>query len=246
VTLDDLQAVEALLAEIWAATLFTADLLRALVMTGNYVAGASRGGELLGASAGIFGRDDDRLYLHSLVTGVRPGTQSHGAGFALKQHQRAWATARGIGLITWTFDPLVRRNAWFNLTKLGATVTAYHENLYGPLDDVFNRGDDTDRCVVSWYLHGDAVPTAEPAEPPSAIRVLDTSGTGEPVCRDREPSAVLLAWVPEDIVAIRARDPARARAWRLAARATLGAAIEEGWTATAMLRSGEYVLEPPA
>jgi hypothetical protein len=52
--------------------------------------------------------------------------------------------------------------------------------------------------------------------------------------------------VPEDIVAIRTHDPALARAWRLAARATIGGAIASGWTATAMLRSGEYVLEPPS
>jgi predicted GNAT superfamily acetyltransferase len=61
VTLDELQQAEALLTEIWGATVFTADLLRALVMTGNYVAGLWRGGELLGASAGILGRDDDGL-----------------------------------------------------------------------------------------------------------------------------------------------------------------------------------------
>jgi predicted GNAT superfamily acetyltransferase len=246
VTLEELQQAEALLAEIWGATVFTADLLRALVMSGNYVAGQWRGGELLAASAGILGHDDDGLHLHSLVTGVRPGEQSGGHGYAQKQHQRGWALMRDIPRITWTFDPLVRRNAWFNLTRLGATVTAYHENLYGPMDDVFNRGDETDRCVASWRVHGDAVSTSEPEAPAIAAHVLTASANGAPVCHDREPGAVLLAWVPEDIVAIRERDSELARAWRLAARATIGAAIDDGWTATTVLRSGEYVLEPPS
>jgi predicted GNAT superfamily acetyltransferase len=241
--LSELQQAEALLTAIWHAPVLTADLLRALVMTGNYVAGAWQEGELIGASAGVYGRDDSGLHLHSIVTGVRPGAQSHGAGYALKQHQRVWAVDRGIGVIMWTFDPLVRRNAWFNLSKLGATVTAYHENLYGPMDDAFNRGDETDRCVASWRVDRDRRPA--PMEPFDAVVILSAAADGEPVCRDAEPGAALLAWVPEDIVAIRARDPVRARSWRLAARATLGTAIESGWTATAMLRSGEYVLEPP-
>ena len=83
--------------------------------------------------------------MHSHITGVLPGLQSQGLGRLLKQHQREWALAREVGHITWTFDPLVARNAHFNLRVLGARVTEYLVDHYGPMDDGVNRGDETDR-----------------------------------------------------------------------------------------------------
>jgi predicted GNAT superfamily acetyltransferase len=222
-------------------------MLRAFALSGNYVAGAWRGQQLLGAAAGIHGRDGEGLHLHSVITGVRPDHQARHVGLALKQHQRAWALALGIDRIVWTFDPLVRRNARFNLTKLGAEVVGYHENLYGPMDDAFNRGDESDRCLVMWRLTGPRADAAargapEPEEPPGATRILSAAPDGTPRGAPGD-GATLLAWVPEDIMAVRARDPAAARAWRVAVRDTLGRAVGRGYTATAMLRSGSYVLE---
>ena len=66
-------------------------------------------------------------------------------GFALKVHQRAWALARGVPAIVWTFDPLVARNAWFNLAKLAALPAAYLEDFYGPMTDAINAGMASDR-----------------------------------------------------------------------------------------------------
>ena len=92
-------------------------------------------------------------------------------GYALKLHQRAWALQRGIATITWTFDPLVRRNAYFNLAKLGVRATRYLPNFYGAMQDPINAGDDTDRLLVDWDL---ASPPKRPdrghalARPPSA------------------------------------------------------------------------------
>jgi predicted GNAT superfamily acetyltransferase len=65
------------------------------------------------------------------------------------------------------------------------------------------------------------------------------------VCSGAPAGRTLLAWVPEDITAMRAHDAERAHAWRVAARNTLGEAVAEGYRATAMLRSGCYVLESP-
>ena len=104
--------------------------------------------------------------MHSHITGVLPGLQSHGLGRVLKQHQREWAFARDVGHITWTFDPLVARNAHFNLRVLGARVTEYLVNHYGPMDDGVNRGDETDRVMVSWAL------AAPPAPTPADDRVV--------------------------------------------------------------------------
>lgn len=255
-TLNELQLAESLLSDIWGrphdSPTIATDLLRAFSTTGNYVAGAWRAHELVAAAAGIHGRGEEGVYLYSVVAGVRPGHQTNHVGFALKQHQRAWALARDLGLITWTFDPLVRRNAYFNITKLGAEVTGYHEDFYGPMHDALNRGDESDRCVVSWRLAGERARAAAAGTHPSessdaerddAVRILVAGPDGEPVCG---PVAgdVLLAWVPDDITAMRARHPQQARAWRAAARATLGRALAAGYTAVGMLRSGWYVLEP--
>src|SRR5438105_195572 len=127
---------------VWAVTredpLIPANTLRALEHSGNYVVGAFEGDAMAGAVVGFLGRLDGSLQLHSHILGVSPGSQGRSIGFALKQHQRAWALAAGIEVVTWTFDPLVRRNAYFNLAKLGATVRAFYPDFYGEMNDGIN------------------------------------------------------------------------------------------------------------
>ena len=115
-----------------------AALLRALSHAGNFVAGAFAEGELVGVSIAFFGREGDDLHVHSHITGVDPRLQNRSLGFALKQFQRSWALEHGASSVRWTADPLVRRNLYFNLCKLGATVVDYHPDFYGPLLDGVN------------------------------------------------------------------------------------------------------------
>ena len=100
------------------------NLLRALAHSGNYAVGLYDGERMVGASVAFFAAPAERS-MHSHITGVLPDHQSHGLGRVLKQHQREWALARDVGHITWTFDPLVARNAHFNLRVLGTRVTEY-------------------------------------------------------------------------------------------------------------------------
>ena len=90
--------------------------------------------------------------LHSHITGILPGVRRTGLGRAMKLHQRAWAADHGLAWVTWTFDPLVRRNAWFNLDVLGAEVHEYLVDFYGPIDDAINAGDESDRLLVAWAV----------------------------------------------------------------------------------------------
>src|ERR687886_297223 len=113
------------------------------------VAAAITGTRLVAASAGFFTAPPE-CALHSHITGVAPTDAHRGIGFALKLHQRAWALARGVRLVVWTFDPLVARNAWFNLAKLGALPTAYLESFYGAMSDGINAGEESDRVLVDW------------------------------------------------------------------------------------------------
>jgi predicted GNAT superfamily acetyltransferase len=133
----------------------TVELMRAMSHAGNYVAGAVEldpqggraGSGLVGASVGFFAAPPGEV-LHSHVTGA----VRRGAGFALKLHQRAWALRGGMDRITWTYDPLVRRNAHFNLAKLGARPEAYLRDFYGVMGDAINADDESDRVLAVWHL----------------------------------------------------------------------------------------------
>lgn len=179
------------------------NLLRALQHAGNYVVGLFDADGMIGASAGFFGPPESRS-LHSHVTGILPTHRGRGLGRVLKQHQREWALARGIAHITWTFDPLIARNAHFNLAVLGATVREYLVDQYGPMADAVNRGDATDRLLADWRI-------AEPATPPILPEAVESS-----------------IGVPADIESLRRTAPTEAARWRLRVREQFLRATEDG------------------
>lgn len=250
VTPAELAAVDELAGRIWrtdGAAVVPRELLRVLAVTGSYVAGAFDGTRLVGFAVGILGRHDDELELHSHVAGVHPEAQNTGVGFALKLDQRNWALARGIGLITWTFDPLVRRNAVFNLAKLGAAVSDYLVDFYGDMADGVNAGQGSDRWWVRWQL---ASPRAAAAAAGNkefldggALRatgrlLVDEQGhAGASI--DGDP---LLCATPADVEALRVADPQAARMWRTAVRAALTSALDAGYHVAGITRDGCYVL----
>ena len=225
--------------------------LRALAHSGNYVFGAFEDGRMTGAIVGFWGRLGGAMQLHSHILGVSPLSQSRSVGFALKQHQRAWALAQGLDVVTWTFDPLVRRNAYFNIAKLGAAVSEYYPNFYGAMDDGINDGDTSDRVLVEWDLDAPNVIDASERRPTDvdlralqddgAAVVLEEDGDGRPKTSDGR-ERVLLASIPEDIVAIRSKSRETADRWRAALREVLFGALQDGYTAVGMTRSGWYVL----
>src|SRR5262245_36781689 len=122
-SIEDLEAAVDLFDEIWhpqpGTQPISAELMKALRKAGNYAAGAydTGGGQLVGACVGFFG-PPARASLHSHIAGVSKAGLGRSVGFALKVHQRAWALAHGATEIAWTYDPLIRRNAYFNLVKL--------------------------------------------------------------------------------------------------------------------------------
>lgn len=256
--LDDLLALEALFSAIWERPNeppVNSDLLRALAHSGNYVAGAHVGSRLVGGLVGwLGGNPTHELHLHSHILGVLPDSQVRGLGFELKQHQRRWCLERGVKVIEWTTDPLVRRNIYFNLTKLGAQAREYLVNFYGVMTDGLNAGEESDRLVISWPLessHAVSAAAGNPAEPEvdelirqGAGSVLSLGPGGEPLSAPSS-ARVLICQVPEDIVAVRRTDPSRARSWRLAVRRALGDAFDAGYRVTGATRTGHYVLERP-
>jgi predicted GNAT superfamily acetyltransferase len=246
--LGEIVAVSNLFDQVWGTgdeSLLAPGMLRAMLHAGNYGAGAYTDGRLAGAIVGFLGRDDDGVYLHSHILGVSAERRGGTVGFALKQHQRAWALARGMRKVTWTFDPLVRRNAFFNVHKLRADADEYLVRFYGSMSDEINDGDETDRVLMVWRLDSPAVELAARARQPDAEPdtdahvalskdcVVDKNGWGK----------TIVCATPEDIVALRRDDPDRALAWRTALRETLGTALNDGYRVTGFSRTGWYVLE---
>jgi predicted GNAT superfamily acetyltransferase len=118
-------------------------------------------GRLLGFSHLVPAIDgDNRPYYYSQMTAVDKGLQNAGIGLQLKLAQRDMALKRGITLITWTFDPLQSRNAHFNLAKLGGVVRTYYVNYYGKSTSELDRGLDTDRLFLEWWLQSEHVARA--------------------------------------------------------------------------------------
>ncbi len=273
-TLAELEAVYRLYDTIWrpdpSNPPVTTELLRALTKAGNYVAGAYDGGTLVGACVGFFG-EPSGASLHSHIAGVSHVARGRSIGFALKVHQRHWALRRGAREIAWTFDPLVRRNAYFNLVKLAARAVEYLPNFYGGVRDGINGADDTDRLLVSWPLTDAAVAracgdgAARPEGPPAAQRrqdgrrgrdalqdpaapgpaapdwALRADPDGDPV-RAEPATRIVRVAVPPDIEALRGTDPELAGAWRTAVRDALTSLLTEGGEIAGFDRHGWYLV----
>ncbi|GGM60301.1 GNAT family N-acetyltransferase [Microbacterium saperdae] len=182
-----------------------AGTLRALQQSGNYVVGLFDGEgdeeRMVGASIAFFGAPGQRA-MHSHITALIPEYRGRGWGRELKEHQRQWAFSRDVGRITWTFDPLVARNAHFFLTVLGARVTGYAVNVYGIFGGG-DAGDESDRLDVEWAL-------ADIAKPPAADLVVETLE------------------IPSDIESLRESDAAAAHEWRTRLRAEMEERLARG------------------
>ncbi len=251
--LGDLQQAAALLDRVWHSTgVMSAHLLRAIAHAGGYVAGAwaeTPSRRLVGASAGFLGMEGapdggHRPTLHSHITGVLPGWR--GIGMAMKAHQQDWCLRRDIATVTWTFDPLVARNAWFNLAKLGARADAYLIDHYGTMTDGLNAGQASDRLDVRWDVTAGAVGSVPPqaVDPGPDTWVLLADEGDRPVQHPwpSDPDLALLIAVPADVEALRGADPSLARAWRMGLRATLGRGMTQGQRLVGMADHHTYVM----
>ncbi|MFC4121367.1 GNAT family N-acetyltransferase [Nonomuraea zeae] len=246
----DFIAAERLLAQVWSTGLghtpLPRELLCALSFSGAYTAGAYHGERLVGVAAGFLA--DDRphggaVHLHSHITGVVPIVRSRQVGFALKLHQGAWALGRGIELISWTFDPLVSRNAHFNLHKLRAGARRYLVDFYGEMSDQVNSGWGSDRLLAEWrpaeirtpqHLDiGNGVPVAV---------VLDRGAHEEPRPRWSDDASLIACRLPQDIEHLRRIDAELAVRWRYAVRQTLQRALAENFQIIDYDRSHGYLL----
>lgn len=209
-------AIEVMTATWGPYQLLPREVFTALAHSGNVPWGAYDGERLVGFVLGWSGVDDEGLHVHSHMLAALPDRRHRGVGFALKLAQRAQALVQGIHVARWTFDPLVARNAWLNLGKLGATADRFERDFYGEMTDELNRNDRTDRLVVRWDLDPDPGPRRIPEGLPTILTASGDPDAPEPAAGDTAEAAEAgaIVEIPRDHAAIRADDPRLAARWR--------------------------------
>ena len=135
-TPSDMLAAEELQRRVWPGNdteVVPVHMLLAVAHGGGVVLGAHDGGRLIGLVVGFLGTDGahpDRVAMARLkhcshMLGVDPAYRDRAIGFQLKVAQRDIVGKQGIRLVTWTYDPLLSRNAHLNIRRLGAVSRTY-------------------------------------------------------------------------------------------------------------------------
>ncbi|MCS6888776.1 hypothetical protein [Chloroflexus sp.] len=222
------------------------NLLVTAQRNGGLVLGAFADDELVGFVFGLLARTaDGRLKHASHMAAVRPDLRDARIGERLKRAQREFVLAQDIELMTWTYDPLLARNAHLNIRKLGAICRTYMRNVYGPEPELINGILPSDRFQVEWWLVQS--PIARPPADQVATAPLINPSLDAPPAISREPVARLR--IPLDFDAVQQHDPQAAQAWRYHIRACAEAAFAAGYVVVDFGRAdsqyGEYTLVRP-
>lgn len=218
---------------------------------GGLALGAFTGRKMVGFSLMMVGYLKGTVYLYSHQTGVLQECQSKGVGYLLKRKQREVAIARGFKMIAWTFDPIIARNAYFNLGKLGAVARNYHVDYYGNMRDSINYDWPTDRILAEWYVNpaikSRIASNAKKGE--ETYSPLRTAGAEPyPKCLDWTvdlKAQQVLVQIPRDIIELKRHDRAEAIRWREATREVFMAYFGAGYSAVSVSNVGglvKYVL----
>lgn len=211
-----------------------ADMMRPLVINGGVTIGAYENDRIVGMAMAYPARRGSKWLLWSHMAGVHPDYQSMGIGFGLKQAQRGWALRNGYKTMGWTYDPLRRGNAKFNIHRLGAVCSIYHENFYGVMAGQINAGLPSDRAEATWELQSRRVKTLSrglrsfaPFVEPLFILYPDEQ---EMPCLDIPKlfPKVSAVQIPYDLDKLKQNKPDTALAWRIALRKVLQSAFAQG------------------
>lgn len=266
-TPDEMSAVEELQRLVWTGSeteVVPVHMLLASAHNGGLIIGAFDTGDeqdphpLVGFVFGFPGiystPDGPRLKHCSHMMGVHPDFRDSGLGFALKRAQWQMVRHQGLDRITWTYDPLLSRNAHLNIGKLGAVCNTYLCDEYGALRDGINRGLSTDRFQVDWWVNSQRVNHRLGKQArrrldlahyfAAGAEVINPSQVGadgwpHPASSPPDSSAwlegeisLLLVEIPPDFLAIKAADPALAIDWRNYTRSLFEELFDNGYLAT--------------
>jgi predicted GNAT superfamily acetyltransferase len=245
-SLQDFDAAIDVMTATWGPhQLLPREVIVAFAHSGNVPWGAFEGRRMIGFVLGWAGVDDEGLHVHSHMLAALPDRRHRGVGYALKLAQRAQALDQGIHVARWTFDPLVARNAWLNLGKLGAVADRFGREFYGEMTDDLNRGDRADRLVVRWDLDPEPSPGPVPRELPVVLIASGDPERPEPERGDLPTAVGAVIDIPRDHHGLRTDDPELGSRWRDAVAAALEACLDAGLIVSAFDRDrSAYVLTP--
>jgi predicted GNAT superfamily acetyltransferase len=154
---------------------------------------------------------------------------------------------QGIDRITWTYDPLLSRNAHLNISRLGAVCSIYLRSEYGEMLDALNAGLPSDRFQVDWWVNTERVKRrlsrrSRPALTLDHYRLAEA--TILEACPDRNLAAhppegippladtLLLVEIPPDFLTLKTVDLSLARDWRFYSREVFEKAFATGYLVT--------------
>lgn len=231
------------------------NIMHALILSGGVAIGAYDAGQAIGMSLGLPWRQGDQWGIWSHMTGVHPDYQDQGIGFDLKQRQRDWAIGKDYKTIRWTFDPMQRLNANFNLHILGVTSRIYHIDLYGDTLGELNAGLPTDRLEVVWQLEDRRVLMLSRRQTPAAFvdDYFDEAfliRLGDDGRLYINPSLSLsyktyFIEIPYDVMALKQADLPKANEWLMALRQLMQEMFRRDYAAVDFIVQGRrcwYVL----
>jgi predicted GNAT superfamily acetyltransferase len=260
---EEMPAVEELQRIVWPGSetdVIPAHLLLASVRAGGLLLGAFLDERLAGAVYGFPALertpDGPRPLHHSHILAVHPDFRDAGLGFALKRAQWQLVRAQGLDRVTWTYDPLLGRNAHLNIARLGAVCNKYHRSEYGEMRDGLNAGLPTDRFLVDWWIRTPRVERRLQRNPRARLGPdhflsagaqplyepqRDADGRPLPPGRFDSPAGPLaLVEIPFDFQSLRGEDIELAREWRLFSREVFESVFARGYLVT------DFVHEPDA
>jgi predicted GNAT superfamily acetyltransferase len=217
----------------------------ALLQVSSYVGGiaagafAKDGGRMVGFVFGLTGVSGSKIIHWSHMLGVRSTRQNAGVGRALKEYQRQELERRQIGEMFWTYDPLIAKNAHFNLDVLGARVVRYELDMYGDTRSPLHHGLPTDRLVVALDTSRAPREVSSVADDRYALAPVLTAypQSGDPVHAPGDTSAPRLRLeIPTDFAKLLSDSPAIAKHWHASIRGHFQWALANGYTVSGLLR----------
>jgi predicted GNAT superfamily acetyltransferase len=252
---EEMTLVEDLQRAVWPGSetdVVPAHVFITAVHNGGMVIGAFQGEELIGFVFGFpgldFTPDGPRPKHCSHMMGIKPGQRDSGVGFALKRAQWQMVRKQGIDHITWTYDPLLSRNAYLNIAKLGTVCNTYRRSEYGDMRDGLNAGLPSDRFQVDWWVNTRRVERRLGNRSRGPLKLEDfskaelhplytplvgTSGLLQPPEHfSTLEGNLLLAEIPSNFNAVKEADFAIARDWRFFSREVFETAFATGYIVT--------------
>ncbi|MEP7344629.1 MAG: hypothetical protein ABI877_05165 [Gemmatimonadaceae bacterium] len=245
-SLDEYQACVAFQEETWGHD-FSERVPGAILRVGQKIGGVSAGafeptGRMVGFVFGLTGVRGGNLVHWSDMLAVVPEWRNRQLGERLKQYQADRVRALGVHIMLWTYDPLVGRNAHFNINRLRAFPAEYVPDMYGSNTGSTLHGDlPTDRFIISWDLkRAPALPPGDdsPAAGDDCILLLNPlDASCMPTCVAAGDQDTLRVQVPIDSHALTSSAADVARRWRYAVRDSIVPLMTNGFHVARFVRA---------